>query len=211
MNTFERVAFRRGYYYIAGVDEAGRGPLAGPVVAAAVVLPPDYVNPEINDSKQLSAKKRERLYEKIRQDALSVGIGVIEASVVDDVNILQATLMAMRDAVQELAVAVDYLLIDGRNTIPLPESVPQEAIVKGDSRSISIAAASIIAKVSCDMIMDLYHRQFPQYNFQKNKGYGTAEHRTAIKQYGLCKVHRRTFHIKEPMESQKTLDLFMED
>ncbi|MBN1662189.1 MAG: ribonuclease HII [Deltaproteobacteria bacterium] len=211
MNTFERVALQRGYKYIAGVDEAGRGPLAGPVVAAAVVLPPGYSNPEINDSKQLSAGKREALYERIKQDALSVGLGVVEAAVIDEVNILQATLMAMRDAVQELSISPDYILIDGKNTIPLDETIPQEAIIKGDSLSVSVAAASIIAKVSRDMIMDLYHRQFPQYNFLKNKGYGTAEHRSAIKQYGVCKIHRRSFHVKDHTGAPQTYDLFKDD
>jgi ribonuclease HII len=208
MDHFERVALQRGYQLIAGVDEAGRGPLAGPVVAAAVVLPPDYKNPEINDSKQLSAKKREKIYERIKQDALSVGLGVVEAPVIDQINILQATLQAMRDAVQDLSISPDYLLIDGRNTIPFVVPIPQEAIIKGDSLSISVAAASIIAKVSRDMIMDLYHRQFPQYNFLKNKGYGTEEHRKAIKQYGLSKVHRRSFHLKDKEAKLKTYDLF---
>jgi ribonuclease HII len=208
MDHFERVALQRGYQLIAGVDEAGRGPLAGPVVAAAVVLPPGYKNPEINDSKQLSAKKREKLYARIREDALSVGVGVVEASVIDQINILQATLQAMRDAVQDLSLMPDYLLIDGRNTIPLVAPIPQEAIIKGDSLSISVAAASIIAKVSRDMIMDLYHRQFPQYNFLKNKGYGTEEHRKAIKQYGLSKVHRKSFHLKDKTAKLKSYDLF---
>ncbi|MBN1381933.1 MAG: ribonuclease HII [Deltaproteobacteria bacterium] len=211
MNSFERVAWQRGYKYIAGVDEAGRGPLAGPVVAAAVVLPPDYKNSEINDSKQLSARKRETLYEQIKQDALSVGLGVVEAPVIDRINILQATLLAMKDAVLDLTIEADYLLIDGRNKIPSIESVPQTAIIKGDSLSISVAAASIIAKVSRDMIMALYHRQFPQYNFQKNKGYGTKEHRDAIKQYGFCKIHRRSFHLKSKKEQQKTYDLFLRE
>jgi ribonuclease HII len=208
MDHFERVALQRGYQLIAGVDEAGRGPLAGPVVAAAVVLPLAYQNPEINDSKQLSAKKREKLYEWIREDALSVGLGVVEAPVIDRINILQATLQAMREAVQDLAILPDYLLIDGRNTIPLVAPIPQEAIIKGDSLSISVAAASIIAKVSRDMIMDLYHRQFPQYNFLKNKGYGTEEHRKAIKQYGLSKVHRKSFHLKDKTAKLKSYDLF---
>jgi ribonuclease HII len=208
MNHFERVAFQRGYRWIAGVDEAGRGPLAGPVVAAAVVLPPDYLNPEINDSKKLTARKREKLYDRIKQDAISCGLGVVEASVIDRINILQATLQAMWDAVQDLSLLPDYLLIDGINKIPLAPQIPQETIIKGDSLSISVAAASIIAKVSRDMIMDLYHRQFPQYNFLKNKGYGTAEHRKAIERYGFCKVHRRSFHLKDGKTTQKTYDLF---
>lgn len=191
MYTFELSVYRRGFKVVAGVDEAGRGPLAGPVVAAAVVLPIGYENKEICDSKQLSPKKREKLYEIIRNDALSVGLGVVDPPVIDAVNILQATLMAMKEAVLDLFPAVDYLLIDGINTINIP--VPQQAIVGGDSLSISVASASIIAKVSRDRIMEIYHRQFPQYNFQKNKGYGTPEHREAVKKYGCCKIHRRSF------------------
>jgi ribonuclease HII len=195
MNRFERQARQSGYQCVAGIDEAGRGPLAGPVVAAAVVFHPDYENSEINDSKQLSPQKRERLYELIKAEALAIGIGVIEAYVIDDINILQASLMAMRDAVLELSLPPDYLLIDGRHKIPL--IIPQETIIQGDSRSLSIAAASIIAKVSRDRIMEIYHRQFPQYNFLKNKGYGTREHRQAIRTCGYCKIHRRSFRLKE--------------
>lgn len=191
MYSFELSAHRNGFQVVAGVDEAGRGPLSGPVVAAAVVLPPSYKNNEIRDSKQLSSQKREKLYETINSDALSVGLGVVESSVIDSVNILQATLMAMKEAVTNLSLAVDYLLIDGINNINV--SIPQRTIRKGDSLSISIASASIIAKVSRDKIMEIYHRQFPQYNFLKNKGYGTIEHREAIKKYGCCKIHRRSF------------------
>jgi len=203
MNRFERQARQSGYQCVAGVDEAGRGPLAGPVVAAAVVFHPDYENSEINDSKQLSPQKRERLYELIKAEALAIGIGVIEAYVIDDINILQASLMAMRDAVLELSLPPDYLLIDGRHKIPL--IIPQETIIKGDSRSLSIAAASIIAKVSRDRIMEIYHRQFPQYNFLKNKGYGTREHRQATRTCGHCKIHRRSFRLKESNDAQGRL------
>jgi len=195
MNSFERRAREQGYKLVAGIDEAGRGPLAGPVVAAAVILSPDYENPDINDSKKLSAKKREILYEIIKRDALSVGIGVVDIHVIDTINILRATLTAMRDAVSELFPTPDYLLIDGSTKIPL--SIPQETIVKGDSRSISVASASIIAKVSRDKIMEIYHRQFPQYNFLKNKGYGTAQHREAIREHGRCKIHRRSFVLRD--------------
>jgi ribonuclease HII len=194
MNAFECHARQRGYRIIAGIDEAGRGPLAGPVVAAAVILPPDYRHSEINDSKQLTPGKRERLYEVIKTDALAVGLGVVEASVIDHVNILQATLMAMRDAVLDLSPVPDYLLIDGRTRIDV--RTPQETIIAGDRKSISIAAASIIAKVSRDRIMEIYHRQFPQYNFLKNKGYGTDEHREAIHRCGRCKIHRLSFTVK---------------
>jgi ribonuclease HII len=206
MNKFERNAFQSGYKLIAGIDEAGRGPLAGPVVAAAVVLPVDYRNPEINDSKQLSPEKRENLYEVIRECALAVGLGVIEAAVIDEINILQATLMAMKEAVLDIFPAPDFLLIDGVNTLSLP--IPQCTLIKGDSRSVSIAAASIIAKVSRDRIMEIYHRQFPQYNFIKNKGYGTDEHRAAIRKFGLCKIHRRSFRMSGTVKPAESYDLF---
>ena len=206
MNSFEQRAYQKGYRFIAGIDEAGRGPLAGPVVAAAVVFPPDYENPAINDSKQLSPQKRERLYETIKHDALSIGLGVVEAYIIDAVNILRATLMAMKEAVLELAPPVDYLLIDGRNRIAV--AIPQETIVRGDCWSVSVAAASIIAKVSRDRIMEMYHRQFPQYNFLRNKGYGTAEHREAIRKYGCCKIHRRSFRVKGTNPPQMTYHMF---
>ena len=194
MNRFERKAHAGGYHWVAGVDEAGRGPLAGPVVAAAVVFPPDYVNHEINDSKRLSPRKRESLYERIRTDALAVGFGLIEADVIDRINILQASLTAMRDAVLELAPPPDYLLVDGCHRIPL--TTPQEAVVRGDAKSLTIAAASILAKVTRDRVMEIYHRQYPQYNFLKNKGYGTREHVQAIRECGYCKIHRRSFRLK---------------
>ncbi len=195
MNSFERRAYRLGYTTIAGIDEVGRGPLAGPLVAAAVILPPNYKNKEIKDSKQLPAKKREKLSEIIRRDALSIGLGVVKASFIDEVNIFQATLAAMKEAALNLSVTPDYLLIDGTHRIFV--SIPQEAIVKGDSRSVSIASASIIAKVTRDRIMEIYGRQFPQYNFSNNKGYATAEHREAIKEHGYCKIHRRSFTVRD--------------
>jgi len=195
MRGFEGAARGRGHRLIAGIDEAGRGPLAGPVIAAAVILPMDYDNPEINDSKKLSPRQRERLYEVIRQDAIAVSIGLSEAAAIDVVNILQATLAAMREAVLGLSIRPDYLLIDGLNGIAV--SIPQETIIHGDERSISVASASIMAKVSRDRIMEMYHRQFPQYNFHKNKGYGTREHRDAIARYGRCKIHRRSFWVAE--------------
>ena len=194
MDRFEQQAHQAGYHWVAGVDEAGRGPLAGPVVAAAVVFPPDYENPDIDDSKRLTPRKRENLYERIRSDALAIGFGVIEADVIDSVNILQASLMAMRDAVLELAPPPDYLLVDGCHRVPLV--MPQKAIIRGDSQSLTIAAASILAKVTRDRIMEIYHRQYPRYNFMKNKGYGTPEHRQAIRECGYCKIHRRSFRLR---------------
>ena len=203
MNYFEERARQRGFRRIAGIDEAGRGPLAGPVVAAAVVLPDRYSHPEINDSKKLTSRSRERLFEVIRADALAVGIGVVDSRVIDELNILRATLLAMREAVADLQVVPDCLLVDGNQSVPL--EIPQETIVKGDGRSVSIAAASIVAKVSRDRIMEIYHRQFPYYNFFKNKGYGTAEHRRAIREHGFCKIHRRSFHIKDTTQDNYEL------
>jgi ribonuclease HII len=200
MSGFERAARIRGFRYIAGLDEAGRGPLAGPVIAAAVILPPDYDHPEIDDSKKLTPCRRERLYEIIQRDAVAIGIGVVEAPMIDAMNILQATLAAMRDAVFSLSLRPEYLLIDGLHPISL--AIPQETIVRGDGLSISVASASIVAKVSRDRIMEMYHRQFPQYNFQKNKGYGTREHREAIIKYGRSKIHRSSFRLAEIDELQ---------
>jgi ribonuclease HII len=194
MHQFELRARRRGFDAIAGVDEAGRGPLAGPVVAAAVILPSGYANGEIRDSKKLTPRKRESLYTTIRNDAISVGLGIVDAAAIDRINILQATLSAMKMAVSNLSTQPDYILIDGIHAIDLP--VMQETIVRGDSLSLSVAAASIIAKVSRDHIMDRYHVLYPQYNFLKNKGYGTMEHREAVKEYGRCKIHRRSFRIR---------------
>ena len=196
---------------VAGVDEAGRGPLAGPVVAAAVILPRGYKNPDIKDSKQVTSRKRSVLYDLIREEALSVGVGVIESSVIDRVNILQATFMAMKDALTELSIPPDFILVDGNQRIPV--AISQKTVVKGDCRSISIAAASIVAKVSRDRIMEMYHRQFPQYDFLKNKGYGTARHRSALLQYGPCKTHRRSFHCNKTGKSivNAELDLGLHD
>jgi ribonuclease HII len=160
-----------------------------------VILPPGYEHPEINDSKKLSPRQRERLYGVIERDAVSIGVGIAEAPVIDAVNILQATLTAMKEAVLELSPSPDYLLIDGLNRIDL--AIPQETIIRGDSRSISVASASIVAKVLRDRLMEMYHRQFPQYNFLRNKGYGTREHREAILKFGRSKIHRRSFRVAE--------------
>jgi ribonuclease HII len=206
MDAFEKIARLEGYSHIAGVDEAGRGPLAGPVVAAAVIFEPNYKNPEINDSKKLSARQREKLYEVIINEAIDVGVGVTDAEIIDKVNILQATFLAMREAVFDLTPSPDYILIDGLHCISLP--IAQKPVVKGDTLSVSIAAASIIAKVFRDRIMEMYHRQFPQYNFLQNKGYGTKEHCHAIEQFGVCKIHRKSFHVKKFNLNQTTLNLF---
>jgi len=201
MDSFERSARRRGYEVIAGVDEAGRGPLAGPVVAAAVVLPEDFRLDGVRDSKQLTEKKRLRFYDIILHAARSWGLGVVEPAVIDRINIFQATRLAMKEAVLQLAPAADYLLIDGARAQRLPLPVTQETIIRGDSLSISVACASIVAKVSRDRIMEIYHHQFPQYNFIANKGYGTREHLEAIRCHGPCKIHRRTFKgVKETLD-----------
>lgn len=175
----------------AGIDEAGRGPLAGPVVAAAVILPKHINLDGINDSKKLSSKKRADLFEIIKEKSLSFGIGIIEPEEIDRINILMATLKAMETAVSNLDVSPDFLLIDGINTINL--TVPQKTIKKGDSKCLSIACASIVAKVTRDKIMVEYDKIYTKYNFRRHKGYPTKEHLELIKQYGICEIHRKTF------------------
>ncbi|MCF0126985.1 MAG: ribonuclease HII [Pseudobutyrivibrio sp.] len=179
------------YPNIAGIDEVGRGPLAGPVVTAAVILPKDCEILYINDSKKLSAKKREELYEEIMGKAVAVGIGMSSEARIDEINILQATYEAMRQAIGELAVAPDLLLNDAV-TIPGVD-IKQVGIIKGDAKSISIGAASIIAKVTRDRMMEEYDKIYPEYGFASNKGYGTAEHIEALKKFGPCPIHRRSF------------------
>ena len=176
---------------IAGLDEAGRGPLAGPVVAAAVILDPDDPIRYVNDSKQLSEKRREELFEEIMKRAVSVGIGIESPETIDDINILQADYAAMRKALSKLQPQPQVLLNDA---VTIPDvSLHQVPIIKGDAKSLSIAAASIIAKVTRDRMMYDLDTQYPEYGFAKHKGYGTAEHIAAIKKYGPCPVHRRTF------------------
>ena len=177
--------------WICGIDEAGRGPLAGPVVAGAVILPEDCEILYLNDSKKLSAKKREELYDEIKEKAVSVGIGMSSPARIDEINILQATYEAMQHAVEDLDVVPDLLLNDAV-TIPLIP-IRQVGIIKGDARSLSIAAASIMAKVTRDRMMVEYAELYPEYGFEKNKGYGSAEHREALKKYGPCPIHRSTF------------------
>lgn len=188
---FEHQARARGFRAVAGIDEAGRGPLAGPVVAAAVILPESFDLPGLTDSKQLSEKARERLYPLIRAQALAVGVGVARAAEIDRVNILQATLRSMERAIGRLALPADFLLIDGN--VPLPLALAQQTLVKGDSRSLSIAAASVVAKVVRDRIMTTYDRLFPGYGFAAHKGYGSLTHRRAIAALGPAPCHRRTF------------------
>jgi ribonuclease HII len=196
MDFFEKMYYDRGYERIAGVDEVGRGPLAGPVLAAAVILPKGGIGQELFDSKEISSKKREDLYGLILSKALGVGIGIIGQEEIDLLNILQASLKAMTLAVQNLPVSPDFILIDGPQGLRLP--VSQKPIRKGDQLSNSIAAASIVAKVTRDRMMLEWHHRYPQYNFAKHKGYGTKEHRRAIKEFGVCELHRKSFRgVKE--------------
>lgn len=188
---FERKAFQKGFSRIAGIDEAGRGPLAGPVVSAAVILPFSFQIPGVSDSKKLTPKKRGYLYEKIYDFAVSVGIGIIDPLEIDRINILQAALASMTMAVENLVPQPDCLLIDG--TFMISSVLPQEPIPKGDDRSISIAAASIIAKVTRDRLMERYHQDYPQFGFFNHKGYPTRSHKEAIRRFGCCPIHRRSF------------------
>lgn len=194
MREFETRAAGLGFSVVAGIDEAGRGPLAGPVVSAAVVLPPDYANPLIDDSKKLTPGKRALLYEQIYQDAVTIGIGIVDAVEIDRINILQATRLSMAMAVGNLRPQPDYLLIDGNTGIALP--LRQEPIVGGDGRSISIAAASIIAKVTRDRMMERYSLDYPEFGFATHKGYPTRAHREAVMKYGRTPIHRRSFTVK---------------
>ncbi len=191
MRFHERDARRKGFCRVCGIDEAGRGPLAGPVVAAAVILPKSVRLPGINDSKKLSPDQREAFFEKINARALAVGIGLVSNTEIDRINILQATFLAMRQAVEQLAVAPDFLLIDGPYKLPL--LIDQKGIPHGDALSVSIAAASIIAKVHRDRLMCRLHEEFPLYGFDSHKGYGTARHYEALRNFGPCSVHRVTF------------------
>jgi len=188
---FEKEATQQGRKKIAGIDEAGRGPLAGPVVSAAVILPTTFHGPDVNDSKKLSPKKREHLFSEIYDRAVAVGIGIVDPVEIDRINILQASLLAMAIAVQNLDPQPDHLLIDG--TFPIPSELSQQPIPKGDALSISIAAASIIAKVSRDRLMQNYHHYYPQFDFPKHKGYPTRAHKEAIRKFGFSPIHRRSF------------------
>ena len=180
--------------YICGIDEAGRGPLAGPVVAAAAVLPKDCQIFYLNDSKKLSEKKRDLLFDEIKEKAVAYGIGIVSPQVIDEINILQATYEAMRQAISQLNVIPEILLNDAV-TIPGVD-IMQVPIVKGDAKSVSIAAASILAKVTRDHMMEEYDKEYPEYGFAKHKGYGTPAHITALKEFGPTPIHRRTFITK---------------
>ena len=190
---YERECSKKGYKLVAGVDEVGRGPLAGPVVAAAVILPLEEEKRilGIDDSKKLSAKKREALAEKIKEVALAYAIEEVGEDVIDEINILQATRLAMKRAIEKLAPCPDFVVTDGNMTLDI--LIPQESVVKGDAKIASIGAASILAKVHRDALMTSYAKEFPYYGFERNAGYGTKAHIEAIKERGICKIHRETF------------------
>ena len=191
LKEYEREAYNKGYKLIAGIDEAGRGPLAGPVVAASVVFGEDVYIEGIDDSKKLSEGKREELFEIIKATAIEYSIGIVDHEEIDNINILQATFLAMKNSVIELPKRPDYLLIDA---VTIPNiNIYQKPIIKGDSKSISIAAASILAKVTRDKIMREYDDIYPEYGFSKHKGYGTSEHYEAIRKNGISSIHRKTF------------------
>ena len=187
----EEEAHCRGYAFPAGIDEAGRGPLAGPVVAAAVVFPRYGRIDGLNDSKKLTARRRDQLFDVIYEKAVSVGIGIVDPLEIDRLNILQAALLAMEIAVDNLCPAADYLLVDG--TFPIKSLLPQNVVKQGDGRCRSIAAASIVAKVTRDRMMGVYDREYPEFGFGRHKGYGTQAHCAAIRLYGCCPIHRKSF------------------
>lgn len=188
---YENQARRGGARRVTGVDEVGRGPLAGPVVAAAVMLPENFPSDGINDSKKLSPRQRMAAFERICSQATGIGVGVIDAEVIDRINILQASLLAMATAIDQLAPQPDFLLVDGNQ--PVKRNIPQLTLTRGDSRSVSIGAASIVAKVIRDRLMEDYHRLYPAYGFARHKGYPTQAHREAVKAFGCCPIHRRSF------------------
>lgn len=188
---YEKEAFSLGYTNICGVDEAGRGPLAGPVCAAAVILPRNHIIEDVNDSKKLSEKKREMLFDVIKNQALSYSIAFATVEEIENLNILEATMLAMKRAVKGLNITPDFVMVDGNKC---PEiDIKCESIVKGDANSMSIAAASILAKVSRDRLCYEYAKQYPQYSFDKHKGYGTKLHIEMIRKYGPCPIHRKSF------------------
>lgn len=188
---YERELNSKGYKYVCGVDEVGRGPLAGPVVCAAVIMPLDNVIDGVDDSKKLSAKKRKRLAEEIQKIAIACHISLIEAKIIDEINILEATKLCMKNAVEGLSLKPDFVITDGNMTLDI--AIPQTSIVKGDAKSYTIGCASIVAKVYRDVLMDKYAEEYPQYDFIHNKGYGTAKHVEGIKAHGLTPIHRKSF------------------
>ena len=191
MLEFGRELYSKGITLIAGVDEAGRGPLCGPVVAAAVILNPNEKIAGVNDSKKLTEKKREELFSVIKEKAIAYSVGIVDEKTIDEINILEATRLAMKKAVEGLKEVPGHVLVDAEKHVPI--NIPYTPIIKGDAKSESIAAASIIAKVTRDHMINELDKKYPEYHFAQNKGYGTREHIAAIKEYGLCEIHRKTF------------------
>ena len=192
LKNYENELREKGFKYICGIDEAGRGPLAGPVVVASVILPKNSMIEGINDSKKVSEKKREKLYDLIIEEAISYGVGIIGQDEIDDINILNATKKGLTLSLQELTKRPDLIIVDALSKINTL-GIPYESIIKGDAKCYSISAASIIAKVTRDRIMREWDKVFPQYGFATHKGYGTSAHINAIKEYGICPIHRKTF------------------
>ena len=195
MLRYEKELYQAGYLAIAGIDEVGRGPLAGPVVAAAVILPPGCKIKGLNDSKKIAKKKHQEIYKEVMDKALAVGIGLMDSEIIDQVNIYEATKLAMKEALSKLSLKPDYLLIDA---MKLDVEIPQESIIKGDANSLSIAAASVVAKVTRDKLMADYDKEYPGYDFAKNAGYGTKSHLQGLERNGVTPIHRKTF---EPVKS----------
>jgi ribonuclease HII len=187
----ERCLREKGYQRVGGLDEAGRGPLAGPVVAACVILKETGDQSRFVDSKKISATMRSRLYQELQSIGAIIGVGMVSETEIDRCNILQASLLAMKKAVLSMSLEPDFLLVDGNQRVPI--TIPQQTLVQGESKSASIGAASIVAKVFRDALMDRYHHQYPEYNFQQNRGYATLEHRRAIAKHGPCAIHRQSF------------------
>jgi ribonuclease HII len=192
LKQLEKELYNKGFETICGIDEAGRGPLAGPVVVAGVIMPKDSMIEGVNDSKKVSEKKREKLYDLIIEEAISYSIAIIDRDVIDDINILNATKQGVTEVVDGLSVKPNLILVDALTHINT-RSIPYDSIIKGDAKCYNIAAASILAKVTRDRIMRQWDEIYPQYGFAQHKGYGTAKHIAAIKEYGLCPIHRKTF------------------
>lgn len=192
LKQMEQELYKKGFENIAGIDEAGRGPLAGPVVVAGVIMPKDSMIEGVNDSKKVSEKKREKLYDQIIEEAISYSVAIIGQDCIDEINILNATKQGVTTVVEELDVKPDLILVDALTHINT-KGIPYDSIIKGDAKCYSIAAASILAKVTRDRIMRQWDEIYPQYGFAKHKGYGTSAHILAIKEYGLCPIHRRSF------------------
>ena len=192
LKSMEKELYNKGFEYICGIDEAGRGPLAGPVVVAGVIMPKDSMIEGVNDSKKVSEKKREKLYDVILEEAISYSVAIIGQDVIDGINILNATKQGVTKVVEELDVKPNLILVDALTHINT-KGIPYDSIIKGDAKCYNIAAASIIAKVTRDRIMRQWDEIYPQYGFINHKGYGTAKHIEAIKEYGPCPIHRKTF------------------